>query len=490
MQAAKLTILEKVLRGEVRVIPTPTLARRPACAPAPLSHNQEQVYLHAQFADRLAPHSRLYNETITIHRSGSLNVQALELSLTEILRRHEAWRTKFAPMNGILVQTVNSVPRIHLDVTDLSRIPESQRELATIQIAELNAQKPFDLAEGPLVRFQLVRLNDSEHRLFLTAHQIVVDGVSVFNVFLTELSALYEAFAANRSSPLLQLPVQYSDYAQWQRDTLNSGALSQHLSYWRQQLAGGVPVLRLPTDHARPRLQTFHGAIQPFAISQKVSNAVNALTRAERTTPFVTFLAAFTILLHSYTGQEDIVIGTVAPTRDRSELHHLLGYFLNPVVLYLRLAGNPTFKEVLIRVRDVLLGALSHVQIPFHFLVDAIRTESDLSRHPFFQVQFSLEPPVSPSVSGWNLTPMDLQTGGAKLDLYFVLDARSDGTFGRAQYNPDLFRAATIKRMIRAYEAFLAAAAADPNKRLSELLLQLSFYDEVYFSVIRKSLQR
>jgi hypothetical protein len=474
MEAAKLALFEKLLRGEVNAIPNkiPRLARRPASAPAPLSYNQEQVYLHAQLADRLAPRSRLYNETITIHRSGSLDVQALELSLAEILRRHEAWRTKFASMNGIPVQSVHAVPDAYLDVVDLSRIPESKRELATSEIAEVNAQEPFDLAEGPLVRFQLVRLNDWEHRLFLTAHQIVLDGVSAYHVFLTELVALYEAFASGKSSPLPEPPVQYSDYAQWQRDTLKNGSLSEHLNYWQRQLAGGVPVLRLPTDHPRPQLQTFRGTIQSFAISRKVSNAVKALTRAEGTTLFVTFLAVFATLLYSYTGQEEIVIGTVAPTRDRSELRHLLGYFLNPVVLYFRLAGNPTFKEVLIRVRDVVLGALSHDQIPFHLLVDAIQPESDLSRHPLFQVQFSLEPPISPPAPAWNLTPMDLQTGGAKLDLYFVLDDRPDGTFGRAQYNPDLFQAATIHRMIRTYQAFLDEAAADPNKRLSELLQQ------------------
>lgn len=478
---AKRALFEKMVRGEANALHSelPRIARRPSSTFAPLSYNQEQVYLQAQLAARVAPHSRLFNETVTIHRSGPLDVKALELSLAEILRRHEAWRTTFELKNSILVQSVNPTPDVCLNVVDLRHIPESKRERAALEFAEVGARELFDLAQGPLVKFQLVRLSEGEHRLFLTAHQIVLDGVSAYHVFFPELVALYEAFASGKPSPLEEPPVQYSDYAWWQRQTLENGALQEHLNYWRGMFVEGVPILRVPTDYPRPPIQTFRGAIQPFAISREVVNSAKTLSKAEGTSLFMTFVAAFAILFNHYTRQKEIVIGTVVPTRKHSEVQHLLGYFLNPVVLYFRLDGNPTFSEVLAQTRDIVLGALSH-EMPFHLLTNAIQPGTDLSRHPLFQVQFSLEPPISGPVAGWNLTPMDLQSGGAKLDLYFVLDDRPNGTFGRAQYNPDLFEAASLQRTIRTYQTLLEAAAADPAKRLTELPYH-SFYDESAF---------
>ncbi len=349
LENARRALLDKLLRGNAPPFPDkiPGIARRASGAPAPLSYSQEQVYRHAQLAGRLAPDSRLYNETITVHRTGPLDLEVLERSIVEILRRHEAWRTTFEPINGQLVQCVHAAPELHLDVVDLCDLPESERERTALEIGQAGAQQPFELAEGPLLRFQLVRLNEREHRLFLTAHQIVLDGVSAYHVFLPELVALYEAFVSSKPSPLLELRVQYSDYAQWQRDNLQNGALAEHLNYWQKQLDGRVPTLRMPTDHPRPEVQTFRGAIQPFAIAKSLSDAAKVLTRAEGTTLFVTYLAAFVALLGGYTGQEDLVIGTVAPTRNHAEVQRLLGYFLNPVVLYFRLAGHLTFREVL-----------------------------------------------------------------------------------------------------------------------------------------------
>jgi non-ribosomal peptide synthetase component F len=291
------------------------------------------------------------------------------------------------------------------------------------------------------------------------------------------LVALYEAFVSSKPSPLPEPGVQYSDYAKWQRDNLQNEALAKHLNYWQNQLGGHVPTLRMPTDHPRPELQSFRGTIQPFAIGKSLSDAAKVLTRAEGTTLFVTYLAAFAALLSGYTGQEELVIGTVAPTRNHSEVHRLLGYFLNPVVLYFRLAGQLTFREVLRHAYEVVVDGLSHSEMPFHLLVDTLQAATDLSRHPLYQVQFSLEPPIPALHPGWNLTPMDVQSGGAKLDLYMVLDDRPSGTFGRVQYNPELFEAASIQRMVRHYQALLATATAAPQKKLSELA-QYSFCDD------------
>ena len=479
LEDAKRALLDRLLRGKTDPIPDKIsrIVRRASGAPAPLSWSQEQVYRHAQLAGRFAPDSRLYNESITIHRTGPIAPEVLERSLVEILRRHEAWRTTFVEMNGQLVQCVHAVQELRLDVVDLRNLPESERERTALKIGQASAQQPFNLAEGPLLRFQLVRLSELEHRLYLTAHQIVLDGVSAYQVFLPELVALYEAFVSGNPSPLPEPRVQYSDYAYWQRNNLQNGALSEHLNYWQKQLGAQPPSLHMPTDHPRPEVQTFRGAIQPFAMGIRVSDAARALTRAEGTTLFVTYLAAFVALLSGYTSQKELVIGTVATTRNHAEVQRLLGYFLNPVVLYFRLARHLTFRAVLRHVHEAVVDALSHGEMPFHMLVDVAQAETDLSRNPLYQVQFSLEPPLPALYPGWNLTPMDLQSGGAKLDLYLVLDDRPSGTLGRLQYNPDLFEAASMQRMAQHYQSLLETATAAPEKQLSELA-QYSFCNE------------
>jgi hypothetical protein len=465
--SAKRALLDKLLRGEITHIQSriPAVERYPITGPAPLSYNQEHIYLQGQLVDRVAPASRPHNETITIHRTGLLDLKTLERSLVEILRRHEAWRTTFERSAGTLVQSVHSTAELDFEVVDLQHV--SEPEIDAVEMAEKRAQQRFDLARGPLVRFQLIRLREQEYRLFVAAHQIVLDGVSAYHIFLPELVMLYEAFACGQPSPLPEPTIQYSDYAQWQRRTLANGELSKHLNYWQSRMGDGVPVLRMPTDHPRPKVQSFRGSIQPFAMSKTLSEAAKALSKAHGNTLFVTLLATFALLLKSYADQEHIAIGTVAPTRSTDALP-LLGYFLNPVLLYLQLTGDPTFRELLVYVREVVLGALSHAHMPFHLLVAAVESQTDESRHPLFQAQISLEPPIPNAYPGWDLTPMDLQTGGAKLDLYFVFDDRPAGMLGRVQYNPDLFRPATVECMIRDYQSLLAAAIAGAENRISQ----------------------
>lgn len=443
------------------------IPRRKPVGPAPLTCYQEQVFQHAQIAAQVAPDSLLYNETITIYRHGPLDVPALKWSLNEIVRRHEAWRTSFEMVDGEAKQIIHSAQPIPLTVVDLRNLPESERDAASRKLATEDARQPFDLAKMPLFRFRLVRLDDEQYRLFLTAHQIILDGVSVYHVLLPELAALYASYSTSRISPLPEPLIQCADFAQWQAQQSAAG-FDNDLAFWQEQLQDRPPALELPTDRVRPAIQTFRGAIQPFVIGEELAESLRHLTRVEGSTLFVTMLTGFVALLHSLSGEEDVIIGTLAPTRKSSEIQRLLGYFLNPVVLRMNISGTPTFRELLRRVQDVVLAALSHDGLPFHQLVARLQPHSDLSRNPLYQLQFSLEPPM-PAVDGaWDLTPMDAESGGAKLDLYVVVDERKDGILGRAQYNPDLFDRASINRLIGQYIASLEVMVTRPDLRVAE----------------------
>jgi len=437
--------------------------------PAPLSCWQLHVWNHTQLAARLSPGAQLFNETITIHRQGSLDVAALEKSLNEILRRHQAWRTTFRTVDGQPQQLVSAPAKSSLAVFDLRSLPKAEQEREALRLGTDDVRQPFDLANGPLVRTKLVRLSEVEWRLLLTVHQILLDGVSVYHVFLPELMTLYKAFSNKQASPLPELPLQYPDYAIWARERALGDFLSGQKAYWRKQLREPLSELDLPTDRPRPAHQTFRGAILPFALPKQLSEQVRLYSQRENVTLFITLLAVFYCLLHRYTDQEDVVVGTIAPTRQRSELQGLLGYFLNPVVLRADLSRNPTFREVLSLSRNIFLEAISHSDVPFDSLVEMLQLRTACDRQPLYQVQISLEPPMPALDEGWNLTPMDFESGGAKLDLYMVFDDRPSGMIGRVQYNPDLFDAATMSRLVEHYQATLEAVLADPLQRLSDL---------------------
>jgi amino acid adenylation domain-containing protein len=316
-----------------------------------------------------------------------------------------------------------------------------------------------------------VWLGDGEHRLFVTVHHLIHDGPSIYGVFLPELTALYEAFSAGKPSPFSELPIQYADYALWQRQWLQGEVLANHIAYWRKQLAGDLPVLQLPTDRLRPATQTYRGAIHRFTLPKSLTEALKALSRQQGSTFFMTLLAGFTALLHRYTGQDDIIVGTVSASRKRSEAEGLLGYFLNPLALRTDLSGNPAFGELLGRVRDVTVEALSHDDVPFEHLVKELQRDRDLSRNPIFQAVISLEPPMPSLNSGWNLTQSDVDTGVAYFDLYVGLDDLPNGTIGRVRYNRDLFDASTIARMLGHWQTVLESIVANPNQPVSRLRL-------------------
>jgi hypothetical protein len=415
----------------------------------------------------------LYNESITIHRNRPLDVAVLQRAFNEMIRRHEAWRTTFDVVGAQPVQVIHPAPaEIAIRIVDLSGVPDVNREAVSLRVATEEARPPFDLERGPLVRATLVTLADQDHRLFLTMHQLIVDGISVYDIIPSELATLYEAFSTGRPSPLPDLPVQFADFALWQRHSLQGEALANQVSYWRKQLAGDLSALQWPGDRPRPAFQTYRGSIKPFKLPKPLTMALRELSQREGVSLFATLLAGFAILLNHYTGQEDIIVGTLAPTgRKRSEFQKLLGYFLNPVPLRTDLSGNPTFRKLLRQSQEVTLRALSHDDVPLEHLAQELRIAPDPSRHPFFQVVISLAPNVPDLPQGWDITPMDVESGGARWDLYLELNDRPDGLIGRAQYNPDLFDVTNIVNLLENLQALLEAATSDPQQRLLEFPL-------------------
>lgn len=460
-------LLEKYLRSKLAQTPENEGVIRPneSEGPIPLSFGQQQMWL----LNQLTPHIPVYNECVTIHLPGPLDVDILEQSFNEIIYRHEAWRTSFPLVDGLPVQVIHSPSLIKLPVRDLRHLPKAEREAEALRLATEDAGILFNLAEGPLLRPLLIHLGDEEHRLFLTLHHIIFDGVAIYQVFLPELRALYEAFLAGQPSPLPPLPIRYSDYAAWQVKQLHSDAFADHLAYWKQQLTGTPAVLALPTDRPRLPVQSYRGSMRPFALTKRLTDALKAVSQREGVTFYMTLVAAFNTLLYRYTGQEDLLIGTATAGRNRPELQKLLGYFLNTLVLRADLSGNPTFRELLGRVREVIASAVTHEDMPFDLLVKELRPERDFSVNPFFQVLFTLEPPLPVLPSGWTLTQMDVTVGISKFDLSLELDDRPEGLIGRFEYNTDLFDAATIERMVEQWRTLLESIVSNPEQHLSDL---------------------
>ena len=470
LSEAKQKLLEIQRRGgRIRAAATaPEVKGRGRETPAPLSLAQEQVWRLEQTAGKLAP---LHNESITIHRHGVCDIAALEASLAEIVSRHEIWRTTFEAIAGQPVQIVHPAPAaFKLPVTDLRNLPESERENKALELASQDASKPFDLNRGPLYRTRLVTLDDTVHRLYLTAHQSIVDGITVFDIFPSELTALYECFAAGKPSPLRPLENQYADFAEWQRRSLAGEAMQKQLAYWQKQLAGHLPILQWPNERARPAQRTFRGALYPFELAQELMESLRELGRREGATLFMILLAGLVALLHRYTRQEDIIVGTLAPCgRKQIEFQRLLGYFLNPVALRAHLSGDPTFCELLGQMREVTFGAISNDDVPLEMIAEKLQITSDSSRHSFFTVALSVAPDVPQLPPGWSMTYMDVESGGARWDLYIELNDRADGMIGRAQYNPDLFTSATITQTLEDFRLLLQRAVADPAQPISAL---------------------
>ncbi|HXI25868.1 MAG TPA: amino acid adenylation domain-containing protein [Pyrinomonadaceae bacterium] len=467
MSDAKRALLEKYLSGGgLELFPESRIAPRPRDEPALPSFGQEQLWIHAQLVDD----PTIYNEPLTVRRTGPLDVEALRKSLNEIIRRHEAWRTNFAIQDGQLVQVINPILELDLPFVDLSQLDESEREAEAVRLATQDARRPFSLSEGPLLRVLLIRLSDIDHRLYITLHQIIFDGVSMYSVFLPELEALYESFVNGEALTLPELRIQYADFAHWQQQRSRDETLADQTAFWKKQLAG-APVLDFPTDRSRPAIQTFRGEQLPFTFSQLLSEKLKALSRSERTTLFMTLLAAFQTVLHRYTDQDDLVVGTVKSNRNQSEFEELAGFFLNTLVLRTDVSGNPTFRELLARTRQVTVDALAHGDVPIHSLVKELELERDPSRNPLFQVMFVLEPPLPEPGPGWELSQTEVDTGIARVDLYLELDDRPEGLVGRIRYNTDLFERESIERLLAHLTTLLEAVVENPERAISDYSL-------------------
>jgi aspartate racemase len=468
-EAKRKQLLEAYLQMRPESFPaTPSAAapRRDNSA-LPLTPAQQQLWRHAQ----LAPDTSLYNEPLTVRRNGPLDVSALERSFTEIIRRHEAWRTTFHVADGEPVQRVEAPFDIKLPLIDLRRLPRAEREGEALRIAAEDARQPFDLAHGPLFRAKLVCLDGEEYRLFVTLHHLIFDGFSGYRIFLPELVALYHTFSQGKPSPLPPLPLQFADYALRQQEWMDGDALARQMAYWRHQLAGELPSLQLPIWRTRPALQTFGGAMRTFTLPASLSDAVRQLSRQEGVTLYMTLLAAFNVLLQRYSGQEDILIGSNTAGRNYAGSEKLLGYFLNTIVLRTDLSGSPTFRQLLDRVRRTTVDALSNDEAPLDRLVAELHPQRDVNRNPLFQVLFSLEPPVMQVEPGWDITCIDVETGTTKFELCLVLDDRPEGLLCRFIYNTGLFDDDAISRMGSHWQTLLESIVADPGQQVSKLQL-------------------
>ncbi|MFY9978849.1 MAG: amino acid adenylation domain-containing protein, partial [Candidatus Sulfotelmatobacter sp.] len=465
---AKQELLERLLRGEKQFQTSlQAISKREHNQHIPLSFAQEQIWLHAQ----LVPDLPLYNEPVTIHYSGELDPAALERSFNEILRRHEAWRTCFPTLKGEPFQEVKPKLTVSLPVIDLRTLPEEHRNQAALLLAHEDARTPLDLAQAPLFRAKLIRLDEHEYRLYLTLSHIIFDGVAIYRVFLPELVSLYRDYGAGNSSPLPEITIQYPDYAIWQRHSMRPELIAEQMAYWKKQLGSGLPLLDLPLDRPRPPLQSFRGSMHVFVVGSELTASLKRIGSFGGVTLFQTLLAAFAALLGRYSGQDDFAIGSVTAGRNRPELNHLLGYFLNTVVLRADLSGDPSFSELMRRMRRLTLEALQHDRVPWGQLIQQLAPHWDRSRNPLFQVMFSLEPPMPEVDPAWRLTQMDVDTGATKYDLYLELDERPEGILGRFHYSTDLFDPTTIARMAQHWLTMLEAAANNPQLRVSQLHL-------------------
>ena len=442
---------------------------------SPTSFAQQRLW----FFDQLEPGSSVYNISTGFRVTGPLNVAALEQSLNEIVRRHEALRTTFGVADGQPVQVIAPNLTLALPMVDLSagaqaglcELPEAEREAKAQHLAKKESQRPFDLVRGPLLRALLLRLDEKKHILLLTFHHIVSDGWSM-GIFLRELTALYGAFCMGGRSPLPEPPIQYANFAAWQRQWLQGEVLERQLSYWRKQLEG-VSTLEFPTDCPRPKVQTFRGARESVLLSQSLSEALRRLGRQAGATLFMTLLAAFTVLLRRYTGQGDIVVGTPVAGRNRTEIEDLIGFFVNTLVLRTDLSGDPTFRELLGRVRGMALDAYAHQDLPFEKLVEELQPERDLSRTPLFQVFLNMAGPEARELSlhGLTVERLMLFEPESQFDFTLYVKEKKQEIHFELVYNADLFRQDRMIWMLEQFQTLLAAIAADPNQPLSTLRL-------------------
>jgi amino acid adenylation domain-containing protein len=443
------------------IVPVPRTTNR-----FPLSFSQQRLW----FLEQLEPGSPLYTIPVALRLTGELESELLHRALRALVARHEVLRTTFGEEGDQPVQIIHPGMEVPLETTDLrglpreSRLPEAERQAAEFSL------RPFDLAHGPLMRARLWRLGELEHYLLLALHHIVTDGWST-GVLLHEIKSSYASYLGGEEPELPRLPIQYADYAVWQRGFMAGSLLESELAYWKEQLAGCPGLLELVTDFPRPALQTYEGSLRTFEWPRELSEGIAAIARQENATVFMVLLALFDTLLYRLTGQSDIAVGTPIANRTRTETEALLGFFVNTLVLRADLSGNPTFRELLRRVREGTLGALAHQDLPFETLVEALKPERNLSVTPLFQVMFVLNnaPLESLELPGLVLAPVEMDTGTTKFDLILSMIERKEGIRGKLEFNTDLFRPSTVDRIVQLLRDCAESMVRDPDERVSNL---------------------
>jgi amino acid adenylation domain-containing protein len=432
----------------------------------PLSFAQQRLWFH----DQLSPGSAAYNILGGMRLEGGLNVDALEQAINEIVSRHEALRTTFMTVDGLPMQIIASAQPVALTLLDLRVLAEAEREDRVRMMASEELNRPFDLSKGPLLRVALLRLGEEEHIVLVTMHHIAGDGWSI-GIFVREVAALYEAFCVGRTSPLPPLPIQYADYASWQREWMQGKLLEAQLNFWKQVLGGLPPPLELPTDYARPEQPTLRGEKLFRKLPAELYESLRALSRQEGATLYMTLLAAFLTQLYRYTRSDDVVVGTAIAGRNRAETEDLIGIFINMLVVRADLSGNPPFRKLLARVREVALGAYAHQDMPFEKLVEELQPERALSQTPLFQVAFGLQnaPVESFRLPGLKLSPLNFSSDIARFDLTLWVFEGGDGLTASWTYSTELFKPETVERMHDHFERLLRGVLDNPEAKLDAL---------------------
>jgi amino acid adenylation domain-containing protein/non-ribosomal peptide synthase protein (TIGR01720 family) len=469
LSPAKQALLEKRLRGELKLDnKQKSISRRSQHNPVPLSFAQQRLWFLAQ----LEPDNPFYNVSAVVRLQGKLNFQALQDSLQEIINRHEVLRCNFQTIKEKPVAFIHSSKIFFFPVFDISELTINQQKSEVKKLASQEAQQPFDLSSDLLLRAKLLRLNLEEHILLFTMHHIVSDGWSI-GVLIHELATLYKAFCEGKTSSLPELPIQYGDFAIWQQEYLQGEALTSQKNYWKQKLSGSLPVLELPTDYPRPAVQSYKGKNYSFTLPKSLTTALKTLSQQTGTTLFMTLLTAFKILLYRYSQQDDIIIGTAIANRNLPQIEKLIGFFVNTLVLRTDVSGNPSFLDLLARVKETTLDAYTHQDLPFEKLVEEIQPERNLSHSPLFQVWFSLNNSPMPALEIGELTlaisEADSET--AQFDLSLNMVEREEELIGIFEYSSDLFNTDTINRIAEHFQTLLAGIIANPKQQIALLPL-------------------
>ncbi|MEH2104792.1 amino acid adenylation domain-containing protein [Nostoc sp.] len=434
----------------------------------PLSFAQQRLW----FLDQLEGENCVYNVPFFWQINGFLNISALEQAITEIVQRHEVLRTSFCVIDESPIQVIHAHPQLTMQVRDWRQLTEENQLSKATQLATEELQQPFDLSNPPLLRVKLLQLADQSYLLLLVIHHIVCDGWSM-DIFRRELFSLYTAFCARKPSPLTELPLQYADFAHWQRQWLQGKVLETQLNYWQKQLAAVPPLLELPTDKTRPSVQSFRGRSEFLELNQDLTQKLKRLSQESGTTLFMTMLAAFTLLLSRYSGQEDIIVGSAIANRNRRETETLIGFFVNTLALRTNLQGNPTFLELLERVKQVTLDAYDHQDLPFEKLVDELGLERSLSHHPLFQVAFGLQNETQQQleINGLTLTRFTWENTTTLFDLSLIFRETPQGLTGEWEYATDLFAAKTIQKMAEHFAVLIKGIVDNPQQPINTLPL-------------------